>query len=102
MEQPAGCETVIYTMKHIFQDPTTTAVLVDATNTFTSILTDKLPCKMLQMCLYPSIALTTVNTYHFNVQPFIGQVIYSKEGTTQGDSLAVAMYAIATLPSFTN
>ena len=49
------------------------------------------------MC--PSIAPVIVNTYCGNSQLCTdGEVIYSQEGTTQGDPLAMAMYAIATLP----
>lgn len=50
------------------------------------------------MCLCPSIALAIVNTHHSNAKLFVeGETIYSEEGTTQGDPLAMAMYVIATL-----
>ncbi len=40
-----------------------------------------------------------INTYRHNPQLFVdGEAILSQEGTTQGDSLAMAMYAIGTLP----
>ena len=40
-----------------------------------------------------------VNTYRSNSWLFVGgQCILSKEGTTQGDPLAMAMYAIGTQP----
>ncbi|MDA8031676.1 MAG: hypothetical protein MPK62_11250 [Alphaproteobacteria bacterium] len=40
-----------------------------------------------------------MNTYRSNAHLFVeGEVILSEEGTTQGDPLAMAMYAIATIP----
>ena len=40
-----------------------------------------------------------INTYRDNSQLFVdGQCVMSKEGTTQGDPLAMAMYAIGTQP----
>ena len=47
----------------------------------------------------PAMAHILINTYHNNSCLFVdGQCLLSEEGTTQGDPLATAMYAIGTLP----
>ena len=47
----------------------------------------------------PALSHILINTYRNSSQLFIdGQCILSKEGTTQGDPLAMAMYAIGTQP----
>ena len=47
----------------------------------------------------PSISTMLINTYREASQLFIdGDVIYSEEGTTQGDHLVMQMYTFATLP----
>ena len=44
----------------------------------------------------PALSKVLVNTYREDIQLFIkGEVILSQEGTTQGEPLAMAMYAIA-------
>ena len=49
--------------------------------------------------LCPSLLKVITNTYRENSQLFIsGSTLYSHEGTTQGDPLAMAMYAIAVTP----
>ena len=49
--------------------------------------------------LCPALPKVLVNTYREDIQLFIkGEVILSQEGTTQGDPLAMAMYAIAITP----
>jgi len=49
--------------------------------------------------LCPSLATILLNTYHNDVCLFIdGRQLLSTEGTTQGDPLAMAMYAISVLP----
>ena len=50
-----------------------------------------------QLC--PSLATILTNTYRENASLFIdGDTLFSLEGTTQGDPLAMAMYAVATVP----
>ena len=85
-------------MRQIFDDTNTQAVLlVDTSNAFnnlnrqTALLNIHLNC--------PSIAKVLINTYRADTQLFVdGETILSQEGTTQGDPLAMAMYAISTLP----
>ena len=49
--------------------------------------------------LCPSLANVVLNTYRLPPSVYInGEAIVSKEGTTQGDPLAMSMYAIAVLP----
>ena len=49
--------------------------------------------------LCPILAPVLTNTYQGNAKLFIwGEHILSQEGTTQGDPLAMAIYAIGTLP----
>ena len=51
----------------------------------------------MQVC--PPFATALINTYRSNIDLYInGETISSQEGTTQGDPLAVAMYATATIP----
>ena len=57
----------------------------------------KLPSWGVPVC--PALSHILINTYRNNSQLFVdGQCILSKEGTTQGDPLAMAMYAIGTQP----
>ena len=49
--------------------------------------------------LCPSFSTILINTYRDNSELYIdGEVLYSQEGTTQGDPLAMPFYAIATVP----
>ena len=51
------------------------------------------------MSLCPSLATVLINSYRAESDLFVnGDVIKSREGTTQGDPLAMPMYAIATIP----
>uniref|UniRef100_A0A1X7T2A3 Reverse transcriptase domain-containing protein n=1 Tax=Amphimedon queenslandica TaxID=400682 RepID=A0A1X7T2A3_AMPQE len=52
---------------------------------------------ILHLC--PSFGRLLINTYRFDNHLFIdGECIGSKEGTTQGDPLAMSMYAVASVP----
>ena len=49
--------------------------------------------------LCPPFATPVINIYREKIDLFVGgEVLESKEGTTQGDPLAMAIYAIATVP----
>ena len=85
-------------MRTAFADEATEGVLfADASNAFNRINRDV--CLRNVQCLCPELATTLVNTYRSPAQLFVdGETVWSCEGTTQGDPLAMAMYAIATIP----
>ncbi len=61
-------------------------------------LTGSRPCTTSDICalLYQTFL---INSYRSHTELYIdGDVIYSQEGTTQGDPMAMPMYAIATVP----
>ena len=51
----------------------------------------------------PSLATALINTYRAPPELYVdGDVLLSCEGTTQGDPLAMPMYALATIPLIRN
>ena len=71
--------------------------MVDTTNAFNS-LSRKVALKII-MKLCPPLSRALVNTYRSDIDLFIsGETLSSQEGTTQGDPLAMVLYAIATVP----
>ena len=70
---------------------------MDASNAF-----NNLNCQTVLLNIHlncPSIAKALINTHRADTQLFVdGESILSQEGTTQGDPLTMAMYAICTLP----
>ena len=85
-------------MRTVFDTDTTDAILlVDATNAFNNL--NRLVALHNIQCLCPSIATALINCYRTCSNLFVGgKVILSREGTTQGDPLAMAMFGLATLP----
>ena len=85
-------------MKHVLESPDTDAIiLVDATNVFNTLNREVALRNIHQLC--PSIAKVLINTYREDAQLYIdGETIASREGTTQGDPLAMAMYGLAVIP----
>ena len=72
-------------------------MLVDATNAFNSFNRKSALLNIRSLC--PPLASVLINTYRENVDLFIdGETLHSQEGTTQGDPVAMAMYALGTLP----
>ena len=97
-DQEAACESGILSMKSLFEDSETEAIiLVDASNAFNS-LNREVALRNIQI-LCPAIGPVLINTYRKPSKFFIdGEYLLPQEGTTQGDPLAMAMYAIATIP----
>ena len=97
--QDGGCEAAVHAMRSIFQTPETEAVLlVDANNAFNSLNRKAALHNISITC--PPLANILINTYRSPVRMYItgdGE-ISSTEGTTQGDPLAMAMYALAITP----
>lgn len=96
--QDSGCEAAVHSIRRLFDDPSSEAILlVDAENAFNSLNRHIALCNTLHLC--PSLARVLINTYRNPVDLFInGETIQSTEGTTQGDPLAMAMYALGITP----
>ena len=97
--QSAGCEAAIHAMKEIYdEDDTDCILLVDATNAFNSLNRNTLLHNIHINC--PVIAMYTNNCYRFGARLIItgGSEIHSNEGTTQGDPIAMGIYAIGITP----
>ena len=95
--QEAACEAGVYAIRTLLEDADVEAILVDAVNAFNSLNREAALLNVHVLC--PTIAPILTNTYRNPARLFIeGEYITSREGTTQGDPLAMAMYALATLP----
>ena len=95
----AGCEAAVHAVRQLFHDPGSQAVLlVDASNAFNSVNRQAALHNILRIC--PSLAQILINTYQRPVRLIIpgSGGLMSTEGTTQGDPLAMAMYALAVTP----
>ena len=96
--QKSGTEAAVHAMNVAFKDENCEAVLmIDASNAFNSL--NRQMALRNTRCLCPSIATTLINTYRRDAELFVdGSTLHSQEGTTQGDPLAMPMYALALLP----
>ena len=96
--QDAGCEAAVHAMSSIFQEENTEAMIfVDTSNAFNNLNRQATLLNVTATC--PSLAPVLINTYRSPSCLFVGGLcLLSKEGTTQGDPLAMAMYAIGTKP----
>lgn len=96
--QIGGIDAAVHGMRSLFSSEDTQAVLlVDASNAFNSLNREVALCNIQHIC--PSIANILINTYREPTELFVdGHVLWSEEGTTQGDPLAMPMYALATIP----
>ena len=97
--QESGSEAAIHATKDLFTIPDTEGVfLVDATNAFNSFNRQGALHNISILC--PPLATILHNTYQAPIRLIIPEngEISSSEGTTQGDPLGMAMYAIAITP----
>ena len=96
--QKSGCEAATHALEELFEKDTTDGVLlIDASNAFNSLNGQAILMNVQRIC--PVFAATLMNTYRLEPSLFIGgETIHSREGTTQGNPLAMAMYAIGILP----
>ena len=94
----AGCEAAVHAIAQIFDDNETEAMIfVDASNAFNQLNRQVALRNTEVVCA--AMAPVLINTYRNSSWLFVdGQCMLSREGTTQGDPLAMAMYAIATQP----
>ena len=86
-------------MHQIFEEEETEALLlIDATNTFNALNRKAFLHNVSVVC--PAIATYVINCYAVPSRLFVvgGHEITSNEGTTQGDPIAMAVYATATIP----
>ena len=85
-------------MREVFSNDDNQGVLLaDASNAFNCLNRHATLINIHVLC--PPLARILTNTYRLQSSLFIGEeVIYSKEGTTQGDPLAMPMYALGILP----
>ena len=95
----AGCEALIHAMNDIFQDEQTeTVVLVDAASVFNAVNCKAFLHNINTIC--PPMATFVCNCYSRPSRLLVmgGIEITSSECTTQGDPVAMAVYAIAIIP----
>ena len=97
--QEAGSEAVMHAMEKIFKEESTEAVLlVDVENAFNSI-NRKVFLHNISI-LYPAVFTSVTNCYATPARLSVigGSKIKSNEGTTQGDPVAMAIYALGITP----
>ena len=97
--QLSGIEAAVHAVDSLFQQEEAEAILlVDANNVFNNSFNHLSALHDIRR-LCPSFTTVLINSYRSPTELFVdGDVIYSSEGTTQGDPLAAPMYALAMIP----
>ena len=100
--QDSPCESIVHSLRSLFDSGSVDGLLiVDASNAFNALNRSLALRNILALC--PSLGRVLINTYRVDVSLFVGdETIPSREGTTQGDPLAMAMFALATVPLIKN
>ena len=90
----SGVEAAIHAMSGFCKEEECHGILVDATNAFNA-LNRRVMLRNIQV-LCPSVSVIVINFYRQPASLYVhGEFIQSLEGTTQGDPLAMPVYAIA-------
>ena len=94
----SGAEAAIHAKSGFFKEEECHGILlVDATNAFNA-LNRRVMLRNVQV-LCPSVSVIVINFYRQPASLYVhGEIIQSLEGTTQGDPLAMPVYAIAVNP----
>ena len=95
----SGSEAAIHAMRKMFANENTDAViLVDAANAFNNLNRKVLLHNIKYVC--PEISTYVTNCYSSSARLFVigGLELKSQEGTTQGDPLGMAIYALGITP----
>ena len=94
--QHAGAEAAIHAMRKLYDDKDCEAVLlVDASNAFNTLNREAMMHNIGILC--PTLTTFVQNTYRQPAHLILsdGSTITSEEGTTQGDPMAMAIYALS-------
>ena len=96
--QECGIEAAIHAMHDTFHEEDVDAVLMaDASNAFHRLNREACMRNVAHLC--PAITPAIVNCYRQPACLFVdGECLLSREGATQGDPLALPMYALGVLP----
>ena len=98
--QISGIEAAVHAVRTAFESDDNEAVLlVDARKAFNSLNRQVALHNIQWLC--PPLATILINSYRAPTELFVdgtGDMLFSQEGTTQGDPLAMPMYALATIP----
>ena len=96
--QEAGADAAVRAVRTLFQDESTdAAIFVDASNAFNRLNRQVALRNFPSIC--PALATVVTNLYREDSNLFIdGETLLSREGVTQGDPLAMAIYAVAIMP----
>ena len=96
MGQRCGIEHAIHSLRRNF-DENKAALLIDATNAF-NLLNRKLALENIQI-IFPALFNAVKNSYSSALPLYVnGKTLWSEEGSTKGDPLAMCMYGVAILP----
>ena len=87
-----GCEAAVYAMKEIFHaDSTDGVIFVDAFNAFNNLNRHVALVNIQYLC--PAVSKILINCYRDSANLYVGgTTLLSREGTTQGDPLAMIMF----------
>ncbi|XP_064384670.1 uncharacterized protein LOC135333619 [Halichondria panicea] len=99
--QLSGIEAAVHAARRCLDSDNNEAILLaDATNAFNSLNRKVALHNIRRLC--PALATILINTYREPTDLYVdGDRLLSQEGTTQGDPLAMPMYALASIPLIT-
>ena len=94
----AGVEAAVHSVHTLFEDESTdAALLVDASNAFNRLNRQVALRNFPKIC--PALATIATNLYRESFNLYIDEeILLSREGVTQGDPLAMAIYAVGIMP----